>query len=185
MFKNLSRRFGHASTDRQSAYLSQNDIESAASRNDLHGTYSFFSSVSLPILTSNPKPFFHRFVEFCKLAVESGAISWSEILTEFEATAATVEKAFDAAANEPKITSREDLVQSNSAPIVSAPVAAGQAQKLFDYSNHREQHASGKGKAAAEVMRKHMTALFDEALSGRSPAGEHVVYLGEDVRHGG
>lgn len=123
--------------------------------------------------------------EFCKLAVESGAISWSEILAEFEYTATTVEKAFDAAANEPKITSREELVQSNSAPIVSAPVAAGQVPKLFDYSNHREQHAHGKGKVVAEVMRKHMTALFDEALSGHSPAGDHVVYLGEDVRHGG
>ena len=127
----------------------------------------------------------HCFTEFCKLAVESGAISWSEILAEFENTANTVEKAFDAAANEPKITSREDLIQSNSASIVSAPVAAGQVPKLFDYSNHREQHAHGKGKVVAEVMRKHMTALFDEALSGQSPAGDHVVYLGEDVRHGG
>ena len=37
VFRNLSRRFGHASTDRQSAYLSQQEIEQAANRNDLLG----------------------------------------------------------------------------------------------------------------------------------------------------
>jgi hypothetical protein len=34
-------------------------------------------------------------------------------------------------------------------------------------------------------MRKHMTTFFDEALSGQTVAGDRVVYLGEDVRHGG
>lgn len=116
--------------------------------------------------------------------MSSGAISWSEILAEFESTAASVEKAFDAAANEPKITSREDLASTNSAPIVSAPSTGAEERALWDYSNQREKKQKN-GKAAAEVMRKHMTALFDEALGGTSPAGEHVVYLGEDVRHGG
>jgi hypothetical protein len=36
-----------------------------------------------------------------------------------------------------------------------------------------------------EAMRKHMTTIFDEALSGQTIAGDRVVYLGEDVRHGG
>lgn len=127
------------------------------------------------------------FTEFCKLAVSSGAISWSEILTEFENTSASVEKAFDAAANEPKITSREELARTNSAPIVPAPGTPGSEERaLWDYSNQREKKQKSGGKAgAAEVMRKHMTTLFDEALGGSSPAGEHVVYLGEDVRHGG
>jgi hypothetical protein len=30
-----------------------------------------------------------------------------------------------------------------------------------------------------------MTAVFDEALSGQTVAKDRVVYLGEDVRHGG
>jgi hypothetical protein len=34
-------------------------------------------------------------------------------------------------------------------------------------------------------MRKHMTAVFEEALAGLTVAGDRVVYLGEDVRHGG
>lgn len=36
-----------------------------------------------------------------------------------------------------------------------------------------------------EAMRKHMTSIFDEALSGKTIAGDRVVYIGEDVRHGG
>ena len=37
VFKNLSRRFGHASTDRQAAYLSQEEIQAAAETNHLLG----------------------------------------------------------------------------------------------------------------------------------------------------
>jgi TPP-dependent pyruvate/acetoin dehydrogenase alpha subunit len=37
VYKNLSRRFGHAGTDRQAAYLSQQEIDGAANRNDILG----------------------------------------------------------------------------------------------------------------------------------------------------
>jgi hypothetical protein len=113
-------------------------------------------------------------------------MTWSEVLSEFETAQTAVEHAFDATVNEPKITSRENLVNTLSAPVVPGPSGD---EKEWDYSNHREKKhraAAGSGKAPApEAMRKHMTAVFDEALGGVSPAGEHVVYLGEDVRHGG
>lgn len=38
VFKNLNRRFGHAATDRQSAYLSQEEIKKAADNNPLLST---------------------------------------------------------------------------------------------------------------------------------------------------
>lgn len=42
VFKGLSRRFGHAGTDRQAAYLSPAEIEAAASRNDLFGRLKLY-----------------------------------------------------------------------------------------------------------------------------------------------
>ena len=186
--KNLSRRFGHAATDRQIAYLSQGEIDAAASRNDMLGRLSRVFPLSAPFMVLIQFDFTTTFVEFCKTAVASKAITWTEIDEEFQSIQAATERAFNAAVNEPKILERQPLLDSLSAP--EARGARGTAVEGADwsYSNRRE-HKAAKGatatKVAAEVMRKHMTTVFDEALGGHSPAGQHAIYLGEDVRHGG
>lgn len=142
-------------------------------------------------------------------------MSWADIDAEFQSIQAATERAFYAAANEPKILERQPLLDSVSAPEMrgargdgtagatttthtgtgSTTADGGAVDCLADwsYSNRRERKA-GKGSgptattaksAPAEVMRKLMTAVFDEALGGHSPAGAHAIYLGEDVRHGG
>jgi hypothetical protein len=117
--------------------------------------------------------------------VAAGSTTWHEIHDEFVHIQHATEAAFNAAANEPKITSREALEATNSAPEVTAGRPAPSA---WAYSNSRDQKApaaEGAKAGAPEVMRKLMTQLFDEALGGHTPAGKHAVYLGEDVRHGG
>jgi hypothetical protein len=118
--------------------------------------------------------------------VAADAITWPEVLDEFERIQATTEAAFNAAVNEPKITSRVALEQTNSAKEVTGNKPDS---STWSYSNNRDAKPSlGGGTAAAqapEVMRKLMTQLFDDALGGATPAGKHAVYLGEDVRHGG
>jgi hypothetical protein len=47
VFKGLSRRFGHAGTDRQSAYLTAEEIDAAASRNDIWGNSGFYIFLTL------------------------------------------------------------------------------------------------------------------------------------------
>lgn len=186
--KNLSRRFGHAATDRQIAYLSQGEIDAAASRNDMLG--EFLCCVLL--VAANCKhacviSVYCAPVEFCKTAVASKAITWAEIDQEFHAIQSATEQAFNAAVNEPKILERQPLLDSVSAPEVRGARGAAGAED-WSYSNRREHKTkavAGAPKAPAEVMRKHMTTVFDEALGGHSPAGQHAIYLGEDVRHGG
>jgi hypothetical protein len=49
----------------------------------------------------------------------------------------------------------------------------------------KELAAANGQRVKVDSMRKHMTKLFDEALGGLTSAGKRVVYIGEDVRHGG
>lgn len=70
---------------------------------------------------------------------------------------------------EPKISTREELVETNSAPLVPM------ARKV-----HTPSPAKTK-KKDLQVMRKHMTQVIDETLT-KHP---NCVYLGEDVVHGG
>lgn len=118
------------------------------------------------------------------------ATTWADIYKEFDIIQKATEAAFDTAVNEPKITSREDLEATNSAP---EHTAGRTDASEWEYSQVREQYQQlqlqsqdqGGSKSTPEVMRKLMTQLYDEVLGGRSPAGAHAVYVGEDVRHGG
>ena len=80
----LPRRFGHAATDRQQAYLEQEDIQTAA-QTDTVG-------------------------ELCEQLVETNLISWEEIHAQWHSLATMVEESFATASEEPKITEREQAV---------------------------------------------------------------------------
>eukprot|EP00930_Biecheleria_cincta_P013934 TRINITY_DN12192_c0_g3_i1.p1 TRINITY_DN12192_c0_g3~~TRINITY_DN12192_c0_g3_i1.p1 ORF type:complete len:807 (+),score=138.60 TRINITY_DN12192_c0_g3_i1:212-2422(+) len=91
VISNLARRFGHAATDRQDAYLSAEEIQYAADRNPLE--------------------------RLCAQAVaENIYSSWSEISDEFEHTATLAARAFAEAAREPRIQHRSEAFRTAPAP---------------------------------------------------------------------
>ena len=72
VYSNLARRFGHAGTDRQAAYLTADEIEQAAYTNPLEGA--------------------------CAAAVAEGIVGYDELAFEFETISAMTEAAFEKAA---------------------------------------------------------------------------------------
>jgi len=76
IYKNLPRRFGHAATDRQFAYMTEGQIEREMERNPLELA--------------------------CGQAVEAGAVSYKELSEEFEWIMNQTEKSFAAASLEEK-----------------------------------------------------------------------------------
>uniref|UniRef100_A0A0G4GCD1 Transketolase-like pyrimidine-binding domain-containing protein n=1 Tax=Chromera velia CCMP2878 TaxID=1169474 RepID=A0A0G4GCD1_9ALVE len=141
----VPRRFGHAATDRQAAYLSAEEIADAEASDVLFGTI--------------------------KEAVDAGLVNAQDIRNEWQIIRTLVRSAFEETAEEPKISTREELVASNSPPLfVPSAIKKGGGGK---------EKRSGKGRK--DVMRKHMGSLMREAMR----ADSRVMYLGEDVRHGG
>lgn len=141
IYNDIPRRFGHAATDRQSAYLSDAEIARAASRNPI--SYA------------------------CRTLVEAGVVTYQQLHQRFTHLETVVHDAFQKAIELPKLSSREELIQRNSAPTV-------QIQKPDD------RYVVPVDKQV-QVMRKHMTSVIDEMLT-QNPK---LVYLGEDVIHGG
>ncbi len=148
VFKNITRRFGHAATDRQAAYLSTDEISNAYMFNPLSNV-------------------FHQ-------AIEENIIDRNSLSKRFEEFSEMVSNSFQEASLEPKIKSRKELLNRNSAPL--AKVAKKRGRKKNPAND-----ATGSGGEKLQVMRKHMTRLYDELLTN-SP---DIVYIGEDVQHGG
>eukprot|EP00943_MAST-04B_sp_MAST-4B-sp1_P008904 g8904.t1 len=143
VYKNITRRFGHAATDRQAAYLSSNEITNAYTFNPL----------------SN----------ICKQVIEANIIDLTTLSNRFNEFTDIVESSFQEASLEPKVNSRKDLVNRNSAILAKVPKKRGRKKSDVDDGEK------------FQVMRKHMTRLYDELLTN----AEDIVYIGEDVQHGG
>ncbi len=95
VYSNLRRRFGHAATDRQNAYLSSDEIQHAADVDNVERA--------------------------CDFAVASGAMTYPEILEVFDGIEAMVVDSFDRASAEPKVTERSDVISKTSMPLVPTP----------------------------------------------------------------
>jgi 2-oxoisovalerate dehydrogenase E1 component len=149
IFSNIPRRFGHAATDRQIAYMSQAEIDALAENNPIQKAIDQF--------------------------VHEGLISYSEVLQIFDELKLKIENAFDSAVNEPKLTSRNDLLRRNYAKLADVPLNTNSAV----YS--RIQPTGKQNASTGNVMRKHMTKVYDELLA----KNKEMVYIGEDVVHGG
>lgn len=163
---NLPRRFGHAATDRQFAYYSEKEISGQMEQNPLSATFSILRDL--------------------------GVYSDSEIETLFQSLQEDVSKAFDIATEEPKISSRRALVATNSGSLYLPPSPSSQQQPpaivtrvLTPPTPPAASPAAGAASTppaeVKEVMRKHMTRLYHELFEKH----KDIVYLGEDVRHGG
>lgn len=176
--------------------------------------------------------------------MSAGLIGAEELLERFDWIQGHVERAFDKAVGEPKVSSREALESSNSAPLVPksrtsagggegsgleggevyseceyrsspniplkrfrrsptsapAPHAAPRDETLLvahsrgrygdldsaivanTASTDNGQKDVEKGRSVdLNTMRKHMTRAYDELLSAHTD----MVYIGEDVQHGG
>ena len=151
VLKNIPRRFGHAATDRQAAYLSADEIAAASQNNPLAGA--------------------------CAQSVEAGVFTYPELLALLESMQAAARNAFDKAALEPKISSRQDLIDKTSQPLAAVPTPPSSPPTAAEAAAT----AGGKKPRLGDVMRKNMTRFFDGYLK-EHPDG---VYVGEDVEHGG
>ena len=150
LYKNIPRRFGHAATDRQLAYLTPDEINSVAAENPLA-----YASAQ---------------------AVKDGLVTYKELHEMYYNTWEECKTAFNEAVTEPKVTERA-VVQAHTSQPLWTPEVVPETQVLTP-PNDRNIEYKAKDK---HVMRKHMTRVFDEILDEQSD----VVYVGEDVEHGG
>lgn len=181
VLRDITRRFGHAATDRQAAYMTRAEIQEWEDRNPLLG--------------------------LCEALVAQGLYTGADLAQRFEATWRATQEAFDRGDREPKISSRAQVSSQNSAPLVdmgailpgsaarkkSAPSAAAYAKPppaslppFFPQSSSSPNVYRGElpqRTASTHILRKHMNRVFDELLS--CEAYRDVVYIGEDVQHGG
>jgi 2-oxoisovalerate dehydrogenase E1 component len=123
------------------------------------------------------------FIVACAMAVEREVYSQDELVARFQQIQDSVENAFDKAVNEPKITDVNTLLTTNSQPLthrVSKWIEKDES-KTLKHPSTQVQAKQSKSSGIADAMRKHMTRVYDELLT------EHkdVIYIGEDVSHGG
>ena len=146
LYKDLVRRFGHASTDRQFAYLDQDQIQSMQ---------------NIDVLESS-----------IVQAVETfSAVTYAEVRDRFVEIQSLTQFAFGEAIGEEKVN-RQDMME-RVAP-AAAPIALPSSDSAFLASLE-------KTTAKREVMRKQMNRVIEEVME----SDESIVYLGEDVEHGG
>ena len=156
-YTNITRQFGHAATDRQSAYLTHEEISYMAQSNVL--TQAILQAVSKD---------------------NDYNITYDYLQKRFEQIQQQTINAFNIAVQEPKITSRSSMIERLSPPLVPVPALPSHLQKECTYLQE-QQSQSTKTKKNVDVMRKHMTRIITETME----QDENVVYIGEDVRHGG
>eukprot|EP00049_Salpingoeca_infusionum_P026976 m.29395 g.29395 ORF g.29395 m.29395 type:complete len:772 (+) comp9160_c1_seq1:108-2423(+) len=143
--KDTPRRYGHAATDRQGAYLTTDEIQQLENVNPLAG--------------------------FCRSAVEAGYTTMDELAALMSSMEEKTIAAFETAVTESKVDtdSLMSRLQRSELPPMYAPSTTKSA-------------ASQEGTSPAPaVMRKSMNKILQEILENHS----NVVYIGEDVEHGG
>ena len=158
-YTNITRQFGHAATDRQSAYLSHEEISHMAQSNVL--TQAIHQAVS-------------------KNHNDQNIITYDYLQKRFEQIQLQTIEAFNTAAQEPKVTSRSSMIERLSPPLIPVPALSFNLQQECTYLQE-QQSKSTKTRKNVDVMRKHMTRIITETMD----QDEKVVYIGEDVRHGG
>ena len=111
----------------------------------------------------------------CAQAVASGVATYPELAAELRDLTARCRTAFLAAATEPKLGDRKDLLARAAAREVPVPPEAAPPAPGVPGAARR---AASK---APHVMRKNMTGVLRETLESHPDC----VYIGEDVEHGG
>ena len=154
LYQELTRRFGHAATDRQHAYLDEDAIKIMAESD---------------VVASS----------IVQAVEQYNAITYNEARDRFEEIGEMVRDSFNVAAEEPKITSRDEMTERVSQPMVSVPQLP--REKLISNNELQPTQYIGGKREKREVMRKQMTNVISEVMDN----DPKVVYIGEDVVHGG
>jgi TPP-dependent pyruvate/acetoin dehydrogenase alpha subunit len=144
IFSDLARRFGHAATDRQAAYRSEEEIAGSQQHN--------------PLAVASA------------MALRDGFTTYDELSALYVQLRETTVNSFAAASAEPKISSRAQLLDR-----LSQPLATPQQETSLIVSSGYHTENSTKGQR--DVMRKHMSRVFDEQME----LDKAMVYLGEGV----
>ena len=136
VFQGLPRRFGHAATDRQSAYLSPDEV--AAQEN------------------TNPLGF------ACADAVACGAVTYPELASLWAQSQAMAMAAFDQASQEPKLEELglESLMQRNHAPLVDSNNSSETPSSLAELPENVA--AGDKAPADVGLVRRSSLATITE-----------------------
>jgi hypothetical protein len=154
LYQELIRRFGHAATDRQHAYLDAETVDRLAD-----------SDVVASGIVQ---------------AVEHwNALTYNEAYDRFLEIGEMVKRSFNTAAEEPKITTREEMIEQTSQPMVQVPPLNPELLRSFNPEEPDSAEKSRRPKR--DVMRKHMTRVVAETMANN----DKTIYIGEDVEHGG
>lgn len=118
LYKDVPRRFGHAATDRQIAYMTEQEIENLAASNPLENA--------------------------CKQLVDLGIITYEEISAELDHLHEAVRAAFAVAVNEPKIVSRDEILCRNNSKLSSVSNLT-KVESAFERSDDLDSKPSSAG----------------------------------------
>jgi TPP-dependent pyruvate/acetoin dehydrogenase alpha subunit len=156
LYSGLLRRFGHAATDRQSAYLNDEQIRTMAEMTTLEAAMTQAVDVY-------------------------NATTWPQLLDRFGQIQEWTKLAFERASAEGKVF-RQDMLDRVSPKIVRYRQQVFSNAVTTDSNMIRpatDRHEATREKP--QVMRKHMTRVIEEVME----KDNSIVYLGEDVEHGG
>jgi hypothetical protein len=124
LVNNLKRRFGHAATDRQFAYMTDGEIATLADTDHLKG-----GCLSAIMVLQQRRAMTVCVIGCIDLARMVGVYEEQSAMERYQHLWNCTEKAFATAVNEDKITDRASLVQSNSPPFVSIPPLSKNKEK--------------------------------------------------------
>jgi 2-oxoisovalerate dehydrogenase E1 component len=161
VYENIPRRFGHAATDRQSAYLKPEEMKA--------------------IEFENPLAF------ACAQAVEENIVTYQELSDMWSLTKTLVQESFEEASQEVKLQQKgvEFLVDRNHAVFdknkSSTLLRSSSMPTLQQVHGTEDSDTGGGGGGRKAVMRKQMNSAIAETLE----ENPNFMYLGEDVEHGG
>ena len=159
LIENVPRRFGHAATDRQLAYLTADEMERQMAID--------------PVATA------------AAAAVRAGVVpSADAILEEYEQIGELAAAAFDTARAEPRQMANPTLIARAAPPrrpALPRETVATTATSLPASTMADATIASGGAGKSRWEMRPLMTRALGDAMA----ADERILYVGEDVEHGG
>jgi len=106
LWKDVPRRFGHAATDRQLAYMTKQEIEAQRASNPLKSA--------------------------CAFALREGVMSGEEMGAMWQDIWQRTKRAFDIAVNEPKVTERSDVMGFVAQPEPPQPISVNTYVRRHD-----------------------------------------------------
>ena len=155
LVSNVPRRFGHAATDRQSAYLTADEIQAAQAKD----------------------PVAHA----AAALVHAGMVSEADALAEYRMIGEMTAAAFETAKGESREMDVTGLIgRTAPAPATRAGVATAMAAQT-----NADGAAADAAPSAKALPKAPMRTLMTRALSAALAADDALLYMGEDVEHGG